>query len=60
MSKTRIALILITLVATAVTRYAGLVRAAAVGSHSTPVGRATYDEFKVKREMPGLELELKA
>ena len=61
MSKTRIAAILITLVATAVTLYTGLLRAAAgVGSHSTPVGRATYDEFKVKREMPGLELELKA
>jgi hypothetical protein len=60
MSKTRIAVILITLVATAVTVYTGLVRAAGTGSHSTPVGRATYDEFKVKREMPGLELDLKA
>jgi len=60
MSKTRIAVILITLVATAVTLYTGLVRAAGTGSKSTPVGRATYDEFKVKREMPGLELDLKA
>jgi hypothetical protein len=52
--------ILITLVATAVTLYSGLVRAAGTGSKSTPVGRATYDEFKVKREMPGLELNLQA
>ena len=27
---------------------------------STLIGRGTYDEFKIKRGMPGLELDLKA
>ena len=61
MSKTRFAVILITAVAVAATIYTGLVRATgSVGSKSTPVGRATYEEFRVKREMPGLELDMKA
>jgi hypothetical protein len=60
MSKTRIAVSLITVVALAATIYTGLVRATASTGSSTLVGRATFDEFKIKREMPGLELELKA
>ena len=61
MSKTRFAVILIAAVAMAATIYTGLVRATgSVGSKSTPVGRATYEEFRVKREMPGLELDMKA
>jgi hypothetical protein len=60
LSKTRIAVSLITVVAAAATIYTGLVRATPSTGTSTPVGRATFDEFKVKREMPGLELELKA
>jgi hypothetical protein len=60
MFKTRNALIVLTAVTMASTLYTGLVRATgSVGSTSTPVGRATYEEFKVKREMPGLELDLK-
>jgi hypothetical protein len=60
MSKTRIAVILISGVTIAVTIYTGLVRATPSTGSSTLVGRGTYDEFKVKREMPGLEIDLKA
>jgi hypothetical protein len=61
MFKTRNALIVLTAITMAATLYTGLVRATgSVGSTSTPVGRATYEQFKVKREVPGLELDLKA
>jgi hypothetical protein len=61
MSKTRIAVVVVTALIMAATLYTGLVRATgSVGSKSTVVGRGTFDEFKVRREMPGLELELKA
>ncbi|MDQ1409333.1 MAG: hypothetical protein QOJ41_1068 [Acidobacteriaceae bacterium] len=60
MSKTRIAVSLMSVVAAAATIYTGLVRATPSTGSSMLVGRATFDEFKVKREMPGLELDLKA
>jgi hypothetical protein len=60
MSKARVALIFMATLIMAVTIYTGLVRATASTGSSTLVGRGTYDEFKVKREMPGLEIELKA
>jgi hypothetical protein len=60
MTKTRIAVILIAAVIMAVTIHTGLVLATTSTGSSTLVGRGTYDEFKIKREMPGLELDLKA
>jgi hypothetical protein len=60
MSKTRIAVIFISTITMAVTIYTGLVRATPSTGSSTLIGRGTYDEFKIKREMPGLELDLKA
>ena len=60
MPTTRITVILMAAVTMAVTIYTGLVLATPSTGSSTLVGRGTYDEFKVKREMPGLELELKA
>jgi archaellin len=60
MTKTRIAAILMAAVTTAVTIHTGLVLATPSTGSSTLVGRGTYDEFKIKREMPGLELDLKA
>jgi hypothetical protein len=60
MSKTRIAVIFISAITMAVTIYTGLVRATPSTGSSTLIGRGTYDEFKIKREMPGLELDLKA
>jgi hypothetical protein len=60
MSKTRVAVIFISTITMAVTSYTGLVLATPSTGVSTLIGRGTYDEFKIKREMPGLELDLKA
>src|ERR1700688_4187906 len=60
MSKTRIAVIFISTITMTVTIYTGLVLATPSTGSSTLIGRGTYDEFKIKREMPGLELDLKA
>jgi hypothetical protein len=42
------------------TIYTGLVLATPSTGSSTLIGRGTYDEFKIKREILGLELDLKA
>jgi hypothetical protein len=60
MSKTRVAVIFISTITMAVTIYTGLVLATPSTGSSTLIGRGTYDEFKIKREMPGLELDLKS
>jgi hypothetical protein len=60
MTKTRVAAVLVAGGLLAVGIYSGVVRAAGVGTTSTVVGRGTYEEFKVKREMPGLEISIKA
>jgi hypothetical protein len=43
-----------------VTIYTGLVLATTSTGSSTLIDRGTYDEFKIKHEMPGVELDSKA
>ena len=60
MPKTRIATIVLLGVALAVTITARLVWATPGTSHPTLLGRGTFDELKVKRNSPALDVEVKA